>query len=171
MIWSDLILHDTFGEIFIFWDESSRVVECTPESSHREYYAAPGSAQDAIPAIYDYLKNYGAFDAPPFPFEALNFGTSSKFTVDVYQALFNVPKGALITYAELAYKAGRPRAYRAAGTAMRKNRHMLLLPCHRVIGADNLGNFAAGMQHKIQLMEMEGHKDFLRKFPQYWENT
>ena len=170
MIFSDIILNDCFGEIFVFWNESGRVVECTPSGSHREYYAAPGNAREAIPDIYGYLKDYGACDSPPFPFETLDFGGSSRFTVDVYRALFGLPRGALITYSELAYKAGYPRAHRAVGTAMRKNRHMLLLPCHRVIGANNLGNFAAGMRHKIQLMLMEGHEEFLQKFPQYHEN-
>lgn len=166
-MFSDVIHHDILGDFFIFWDSYGRVAECTMDSSHHEYYSAPANAEEMIPEIYNYLRHYGDTERPPFPFERLDFGRASKFTMDIYRALFDTPRGSLITYAELALKAGYPRAHRAAGSAMRKNKHLMLLPCHRVIGSNNLGNFASGMHHKIHLMELEGHTEFLMKFPQY----
>jgi len=81
------------------------------------------------------------------------------FTKKIYSALRNVKPGMVVTYAELAKKAGKPNAARAVGTAMAKNPVPIIVPCHRVIKSDvTLGQFSApgGIPLKRRLLEIEG---------------
>ena len=79
------------------------------------------------------------------------------FTVSVLQELARVPYGETTTYGALASQVGRPRAARAVGTVMNRNRIPIVLPCHRVVGASgNLVGYAGGLDRKITLLELEG---------------
>jgi len=67
------------------------------------------------------------------------------FTVQVYEVLTRVPAGTVLSYGELACRAGRPRAARAVGTAMARNPLPLLVPCHRVVRSDgDIGAYGGG---------------------------
>jgi methylated-DNA-[protein]-cysteine S-methyltransferase len=78
------------------------------------------------------------------------------FTVSVLRELAQVPYGETTTYGALAAKVGRPRAARAVGTVMNRNRIPIVLPCHRVIGADGaLVGYAGGLDRKVTLLELE----------------
>jgi len=82
----------------------------------------------------------------------------SGFTRAVLDALRAVPFGALVTYGELAARAGRPRAARAVGRAVGANPLPIVVPCHRVIAAGGrLGGFGGGLPLKIALLAIEGH--------------
>ena len=74
-----------------------------------------------------------------------------------WQACRSIPLGETRSYSWLAAQAGSPRAVRAAGQAMAKNRWPLIIPCHRVIGSDGglHGYGAGGLQVKARLLEME----------------
>ena len=77
----------------------------------------------------------------------------------VYHALRQVGPGSTVTYQELATRAGSPAASRAVGQAMRRNRHILIIPCHRVLGSHGaLGGFSApgGTELKARLLQLEG---------------
>jgi methylated-DNA-[protein]-cysteine S-methyltransferase len=79
------------------------------------------------------------------------------FTVSVLQQLARVPYGQTTTYGELAARVGRPRAARAVGTVMNRNRIPIVLPCHRVVGANgDLVGYAGGLERKTLLLELEG---------------
>lgn len=79
------------------------------------------------------------------------------FTVSVLEQLTRVPYGETTTYGTLAGRVGRPRAARAVGTVMNRNRIPIVLPCHRVVGAGgNLVGYAGGLDRKITLLELEG---------------
>lgn len=76
----------------------------------------------------------------------------------VAKACRAIPWGATRTYGQLAVLAGRPRAARAVGSVMAKNRTPLVAPCHRVLGANGrLGGFSApqGVAMKKRLLELE----------------
>ena len=80
-----------------------------------------------------------------------------EFTQDVWAALRKVKGGHVISYADLATKAGRPLAMRAAGTAMANNLIAPIVPCHRVIKTGGaIGNYGFGIALKIQLLAHEG---------------
>ena len=68
-----------------------------------------------------------------------------------------VPPGQVVTYGELAERAGRPRAARAAGTFCARNRFAVLVPCHRVVAAVGIGSFGTlGVAYKRRLLELDG---------------
>jgi O-6-methylguanine DNA methyltransferase len=74
----------------------------------------------------------------------------------VWRALRDVPYGQTVTYAQLAAQAGHPKAVRAVGGALNKNRLPILVPCHRVLASAGLGGFACGREWKMALLGIEG---------------
>ncbi len=82
-------------------------------------------------------------------------GTS--FQRQVWSALQKLPFGELCSYGDLARMIKRPRAARAVGNAVGANRHLLLVPCHRVIESNGgLGGFGCGLDIKKFLLAIEG---------------
>jgi methylated-DNA-[protein]-cysteine S-methyltransferase len=74
----------------------------------------------------------------------------------VWEALTNIPYGATRTYAQQAAAIGRPKAVRAVGAANGRNPISIIVPCHRVIGADGgLTGFGGGIPRKQALLELE----------------
>lgn len=91
----------------------------------------------------------------------LDLSRYSGFQRRVYSVVRRVPSGGRITYGEAARRAGSPGAARAVGQALRKNLHMLLVPCHRVVGSGrSIGGFTApgGISVKEVLLQMESRK-------------
>jgi methylated-DNA-[protein]-cysteine S-methyltransferase len=92
-----------------------------------------------------------SFDLP------LDLRALPPFTLDVLDELARVPYGETTTYGALAQRVGRPRAARAVGTVMNRNRIPIVLPCHRVVGSSgDLTGYAGGLDRKITLLELEG---------------
>jgi methylated-DNA-[protein]-cysteine S-methyltransferase len=79
------------------------------------------------------------------------------FHADVLAQLARVPYGETETYGALAAKAGRPGAARAVGTVMNRNPIPIVLPCHRIVGANgSLTGYAGGLDVKLRLLQLEG---------------
>jgi methylated-DNA-[protein]-cysteine S-methyltransferase len=79
------------------------------------------------------------------------------FQREVWWELANIPFGGTISYADLAQRVGRPTATRAVGAANGRNPIPIVLPCHRVIGADgSLTGFGGGLPTKQFLLQLEG---------------
>jgi methylated-DNA-[protein]-cysteine S-methyltransferase len=79
------------------------------------------------------------------------------FHEQVLHELARVPYGQLDTYGGLAAKVGRPRAARAVGTVMHHNPIPIVLPCHRIVGANgSLTGYAGGLDVKRHLLRLEG---------------
>ena len=75
----------------------------------------------------------------------------------VLAELARVEYGTTTTYGTLAAQAGNAGAARAVGTVMNRNPVPIVLPCHRVIGANgNLVGYAGGLERKVQLLQLEG---------------
>lgn len=75
----------------------------------------------------------------------------------VLRELALVPYGRVDTYGSLAAKVGSPKAARAVGTVMNRNPIPIVLPCHRIIGANgSLTGYAGGLDVKRALLELEG---------------
>jgi methylated-DNA-[protein]-cysteine S-methyltransferase len=75
----------------------------------------------------------------------------------VLEELQHVPYGHLVSYGELARRAGQPRAARAAGAACKEKPVSILVPCQRVIhAAGDLGGWGGELWHKRALLELEG---------------
>ena len=79
------------------------------------------------------------------------------FQMEVWRALEAIPYGETITYGELARRIGRPKAVRAVGQANHRNPLPILLPCHRVVGANGtLTGYGGGLELKEWLLRLEG---------------
>jgi len=80
----------------------------------------------------------------------------SPFQRRVWEALQGIPYGETVSYGELARRVGAPSAARAVGVANRENPVAVIVPCHRVIGADgSLTGFGGGLERKRLLLELE----------------
>ena len=78
------------------------------------------------------------------------------FQKQVWQEMLQIPYGKTVTYGEIAAKIGKPRAARAVGMACNKNPLLIIIPCHRVIGANgNLTGYAGGLLKKQWLVAHE----------------
>ena len=82
--------------------------------------------------------------------------SGTAFQEKVWKALLPVPYGETATYGEQAKRIRRPKATRAVGAANGRNQHAIVVPCHRVIGADgSLTGYGGGMHRKKWLLEHE----------------
>lgn len=89
----------------------------------------------------------------------LDLSSSPPFHARVYAALRTIGPGQTVTYGELAARVGSPGAARAVGQAVARNPWLLLVPCHRVLGAGGrMGGFSApgGVATKRRLLALEG---------------
>jgi O-6-methylguanine DNA methyltransferase len=108
----------------------------------------------------DLVERFAAFLAgedASFDDVALDLSWTTSFQRAVADTLRAVPRGEVVSYGELAALVGHPRAQRAVGTFCARNRFMLLVPCHRVIGANGIGGYgSAGVAVKRRLLALEG---------------
>jgi methylated-DNA-[protein]-cysteine S-methyltransferase len=97
------------------------------------------------------------FQGAPDDFLDVELDYDDGFYGDCQRVLRAVPRGEVVTYGELAALAGRPGAARAAGTFCARNRFGILVPCHRVVGADGIGGYGdLGVDYKRRLLRLEG---------------
>ena len=81
----------------------------------------------------------------------------TEFQKKCWEALRRIPYGTTCSYAELARRVGSPRAFRAVGQANHNNPVAIIVPCHRVIGANgSLTGYGGGMETKELLLRLEG---------------
>jgi methylated-DNA-[protein]-cysteine S-methyltransferase len=87
----------------------------------------------------------------------LDWSLAQGFGRRVLRATARIPYGSVSTYGGVAAKAGSPRAYRAAGTALGHNPMPIVVPCHRVLHAGGgLGGYTGGLERKRLLLGLEG---------------
>ena len=114
-----------------------------------------GGDNEVLQAAQQQLGEYLAgrrrvFDLPLAP-------VGTQFQRAVWQALADIPYGGTISYAQLAQRLGNPNGTRAVGAANGRNPLPIVLPCHRVIGADGgLTGFGGGLPTKEFLLRLEG---------------
>jgi O-6-methylguanine DNA methyltransferase len=78
------------------------------------------------------------------------------FKNKVLEIVKKIPKGKTLTYKEVAILAGSPKAWRAVGNILNRNKN-LKIPCHRVIKSDgSIGGYNRGVKIKIALLKKEG---------------
>ncbi len=105
------------------------------------------AAQEQLDAYFD--MRLTRFDLPLEP-------RGTDFQQRVWESLRVIPFGETISYAELARRVGSPKAVRAVGAANGRNPLMIIVPCHRVIGADgSLTGFSGGVERKQWLLDHE----------------
>jgi methylated-DNA-[protein]-cysteine S-methyltransferase len=116
----------------------------------------PGSAADeqAFEPVRRQLDEYFAGNRKEFSV-AIDL-QGSPFQVEVWTALLTIPFGATASYRDIAHAVGRPAAVRAVGAANGRNPISIIVPCHRVIGADGgLTGYGWGVDRKAWLLAHE----------------
>ena len=110
----------------------------------------PENLKEAVNQLQDYFEGKRV----DFNFKINPKGTG--FQQKVWQELLQIPFGKTISYLDLAKKLGDPKVIRAAASANGKNPLWIVVPCHRVIGADgSLTGYAGGLWRKKWLLEHE----------------
>lgn len=114
-----------------------------------------GEAPAVIDETVRWLDIYFSGKDPGFTPELKFIGTD--FRKKLWESLLTVPYGRTVTYAEIAGKLGKgPAAARSIGGAVGHNPISLIVPCHRVVGADgSLTGYAGGIERKAALLELE----------------
>lgn len=97
-----------------------------------------------------FLGQRQSFDLP------LQAAWGTPFQRAVWRALQRIPYGQTTTYGDIARDIGNPKAVRAVGAAVGQNPHSIIVPCHRVLGANgSLTGFAGGLDRKKHLLALE----------------
>jgi methylated-DNA-[protein]-cysteine S-methyltransferase len=100
------------------------------------------------------LREYFGYKRKTFDLPIAPRGT--EFQKKVWNALLDIPYGETRSYGEIAAITGNPKASRAVGMANNRNSIVIIIPCHRVIGADgSLTGFGGGLDLKQQLLDLE----------------
>jgi methylated-DNA-[protein]-cysteine S-methyltransferase len=108
----------------------------------------PSGLTEAMAAYFE--GDVGVIDRLPVAAEG------TPFQHEVWDALRRIPCGTTVTYSEIAHRIGRPRAVRAVGLANGQNPVGVVVPCHRVIGADGtLTGYGGGLDRKRWLLAHE----------------
>ena len=135
------------GLRFVLWD-----------SGHADHVNLGGTVVADSHPVCDNAKRqvaeYFARERHEFDLELDLVGTD--FQVAAWRALATIPYGTTVSYAQQAMRIGRPSAVRAIGAANGRNPVSIVLPCHRVIGANgSLTGFAGGLDAKRYLLDHE----------------
>jgi len=125
------------------------------EQRHRPAEELFGERDDSLlPEVSEQLDEYFANMRTTFDLPLTLLGTP--FQVEVWTALQEIRYGETTTYGELAVHLGKPQAARAVGLANGKNPISIIVPCHRVVGANgNLTGYGGGLPRKRHLLAHE----------------
>ncbi len=132
-------------------EESGYLIGLTIEE---EYEASDDNENSFIRDVYSQLKEYFVGKRKKFDIPIKFEGT--EFQVKVWEQLCNIPYGETRSYGDIAKNIGNTKASRAVGGANNKNPIMIVVPCHRVIGANGkMVGFACGIEVKEYLLSLE----------------
>lgn len=138
-------LHDV-----LFLEDTRQEPEAVPNAITRE-------TQQQLDAYFKGALK--AFDLPLQP-------QGTPFQQKVWRELLTIPFGKTTSYSTIAHRLNNPLSVRAVGTANGKNPIAIIIPCHRIIGADgSLTGYAGGLWRKEKLLALEGSRT---EQPQLW---
>jgi methylated-DNA-[protein]-cysteine S-methyltransferase len=121
-----------------------------PKTIAADWQQSAAPLADARTQLEEYFAgNRTTFDIPLA-------AQGAPFEREVWHALEEIPYGETVSYGEIAQRVGQPTAARAVGTANGRNPIAVIVPCHRVIGADgSLTGYGGGLERKRLLLELE----------------
>jgi methylated-DNA-[protein]-cysteine S-methyltransferase len=158
------VMSSPVGLLFLARSERGlRYLEFMDRKSIKRMIARHGDAlPDAVwePSLFELkpaveqLEGYfcGALDRFDLPLDAVG----SPFQLEVWRALLEIPYGETRSYGQIAKAIGQPRSARAVGLANNQNPIAIVVPCHRVIGANGaLTGYGGGLGRKKWLLQLE----------------
>lgn len=148
-------LQSPIGELTLTASDIALTGVYFPISRHAPPPATHNTPNDVLGIVQAQLTEYFAgartsFDLPLDP-------SGTEFELRVWNLLRAIPYGSTTSYGELARRLGAPKDARAVGAANAKNPIPIIVPCHRVIGANgDLTGFGGGIERKRWLLQHEG---------------
>ena len=146
------------GRMFLA-EENDRL--CNVDIDKAGYHALMKERSDAINEETELLREAAGqlreyFDGQRQKFDLPIILQGTDFQIKAWKALMDIPYGETRSYKQQAEYIGNPKACRAVGGANHRNRVLIIVPCHRVIGADgSLTGFGSGMDVKRKLLDLE----------------
>ncbi len=154
------VFPSVLGELFVAVDESGAVVALEFLKGRRPEEVAPHLAGELImddtrcSKVRRQVEEYLAGERRRFDLALAPRGTA--FQREVWAELRRIPYGETASYGEIAHRLGRPGASRAVGRANATNPISLIVPCHRVVGADgSLTGYGGGLPVKERVLALE----------------
>ena len=134
-----------------FRDEAQTLQQLADDVSPR-VLEAPARLDPVRRELHEYFEGRRhSFDVD------IDWSPMGEFQRRILAATAAIPFGGHLSYGEVAERAGKPRAFRAAGTALGRNPIPIVIPCHRVWAAGGrLGGYTGGLERKRLLLELEG---------------
>lgn len=143
------VYHSPFGDMELDYEKDAVTALKMAEKK------AAGEAPEGLAlAVFQELDEYFQGKRKTFDIPLRTHGTP--FQEKVWAALRAIPYGEVRSYKEVAEAIGHPKAYRAVGMANNANPIFIIIPCHRVIGADgSLTGYGGGLPMKKALLSLE----------------
>ncbi len=143
------------GDILVVADDAGlRELHLPGSFASRADVSATGPAAATLTRVRRQLEAYFAGELTEFDLPLAPSGTA--FQLQVWQALADIPYAKTESYGSVAARIGNPKASRAVGMANNKNPLAIVLPCHRVIGANgSLVGYGGGLPMKDWLLQHE----------------
>ncbi|MBM4234845.1 MAG: MGMT family protein [Firmicutes bacterium] len=142
------------GKFTVLWSERGIYEIFFPGSGPAEEYPEKELPWSQLAADFDHYLAGGQVSWSDYPLDCCDYGT---FSARLLKAVCLIPSGKVCTYRQMAEQAGSPLAWRAAGQALARNRHPIIVPCHRVVGSNGkAGGFSGPAGWKEMLLKLEG---------------
>lgn len=126
--------------------------ELISDENIKKYHSDPKSVS-LCQEINDYLTGHNSDLTSKFKL------SGTKFQIKVWRGILKIPRGETRTYGRLAESIGYPTACRAVANACGQNNLVLFVPCHRVVGKNNIGGYKWGIEMKQWILDMEKNKN------------
>lgn len=155
--WADLTTQ--LGTVRLFASEQALLALIFDPPAPGASFPSPGSPSshpiaDILRRAERQLSEYFEGQRQTFDLPLAPQGT--RFQQQVWNQLLRVPYGQTLSYGELAQRVGNPRASRAVGSANGKNPLPIIIPCHRIVGANgSLTGYSCGLPRKKYLLDLE----------------
>jgi O-6-methylguanine DNA methyltransferase len=129
-------------------------------SLKKEVHEETKRGKDPFRDLFERLEKYFRGESTSFSDLPLDL-RGTDFQRRVWRAVAEIPYGETSTYGEVAARVGHPRAHRAAGSALKRNQLLIVVPCHRVVRSDGrLGGFSGGTEGRRRLLRLEGVREY-----------
>jgi methylated-DNA-[protein]-cysteine S-methyltransferase len=154
-----MTIDSPIGPLTIVLDDDGQLAELRFDRGDEPPSFSRQPATDNQQPVITQLTEYFAGKRKTFDLELGMRGT--EFQLAVWNELTRIPYGDTISYSDLARRIGRPAAIRAVGAANGANPVPVIVPCHRVIGANgSLTGYGGGIERKQWLLALEGRRLF-----------